>query len=203
MNEQEAGRILAITIQLDSKFPQPDDVGLLRRVWARTLHDVPFDVADRAVTAYYRSDEYAQHRETVSPANIVQYWNARRRPTESERTGLNAATRRELPAPERDPVSIQAGVDHVRAVLLGRKTPQVGNVAVAQDAAQGEAMAIREVRSRPCGHCAAEVGRPCIDGRGNPLTKSLAHPSRLKDTEVPLRGSADEALAEIAAEATP
>lgn len=185
MNEQEAGRILAVAIQLDPKFPQPDAAGLLRKVWARTLHDVPFDVAERAVTAYYRSDEYAQHRETVSPANIVQYWNARRPPTEAERTGLNAATRRALPAPQADPATIAAGVDRVRAMLLGKDAERRGeDVAHAQEAGQGEASALREARSRPCRHCGAEVGRPCVDGRGNPLTRSLAHPARLAAPEV-------------------
>lgn len=180
MNETEAGRILVIAIHLDPKFPQPDDAGLLRKVWARTLHDVPFDAADRAVTAYYRSDEYARHREPVSPADIVQYWNARRRPTEAERTGLNAATRRALPAPAPDPATIASGVDQVRAVLLGKDAHRRGEDPVhAQVAAQDAAAALREARSRPCGYCGAEIGWPCVDGRGKPLTKSPAHPVRL------------------------
>lgn len=185
MNEQEAGRILAVAIQLDPKFPQPDDVGLLRKVWARTLHDVPYDVADRAVTAYYRSDEYAQRRETVSPADIVQYWHARRRPTDAERTGLNAATRRALPAPAADPVTIAAGVDQVRAILLGKDALRRGeDTAHAQDAGQAAASALREARTRPCGYCGAEAGWPCMDSRGKPLTKSPAHPARLVAPEV-------------------
>lgn len=179
MNETEAGRILVIAIHLDPKFPQPDDAGLLRKVWARTLHDVPFDAADRAVTAYYRSDEYARHREPISPADIVQYWNARRRPTEAERTGLNAATRRALPAPAADPATIASGVDRVRAMLFGKEAERRGEPTVARD----EAAAVREARSRTCTHCGAEVGRPCVDGRGNPLTKSVAHPARLVAVE--------------------
>lgn len=199
MNETEAGRILAVAIHLDPKFPQPDDAGLLRRIWARTLHDVPFDVAERAVTNYYRSDEYAQHRESLSPANIVQYWNARRRPTEAERTGLNAVTRRALPAPAFDPVSLQAGVDQARAQLLGKDAVRRGeDPALAKDIGEGEAAVLREIRSRPCSFCKAEVGRPCVDGRGNPLTKSPAHPARLENVEVKPRGSVGEALAQIA-----
>lgn len=185
MNETEAGRILVIAIHLDPKFPQPDDAGLLRKVWARTLHDVPFDAADRAVTAYYRSEEYAQHREPVSPANIVQYWNARRRPTEAEQSGLNAATRRTLPRPPADPVTIAAGVDRVRAMLLGKDVErQGGDTAHGEDVGRTEASALRKARSRPCGYCGAEVGRPCLDGRGKPLTRSLAHPARLVAPEV-------------------
>lgn len=201
MNEPEAGRILLLAISLDPKMPQPDEAGFIRKAWASTLHDVPFDVAQRAVTAYYRSDEYAQHRETVSPANIVQYWNARRRPTEAERTGLNRATRRELPAPALDPTTLQAGVDQARAQLLGKDAVRRGeDPALAQDIGEGEAAALREIRARPCPHCRAEVGRPCVDGRGKPLTKSAAHPSRFDDAdaEVQARGSVGEALAEIA-----
>lgn len=173
MNEIEAGRMLLMAISLDPKMPQPDDAGFIRGVWAAALHDVPADAGQRAVVAYYRSDNYAQTRETISPADIVQWWNARRRPTEAERAGVPASSRRELPAAPVDPARITAGVTLVRSALAVAK-------GVDPDVAQGDADATRLVRSVPCPHCRARPGLPCTGPRGNPLTKVEAHDSRIQ-----------------------
>lgn len=199
MNEHEAGRVLLIAISLDPKMPQPDEAGLIRKVWAKALHDVPIEAAQNAVIAHYRSDEYAQRRETIAPADIVQWWNARRRPTAAEKTGENAATMRALPPVAFDPQRFRHGMDQVQAVLEGRKlrrsdTPPDD----VDDIAEGEAVVRRELRSRPCSHCGARVGQPCVDHRGKALTRSTAHPARVDAVVVETpRGAREDALAEV------
>ena len=173
MNEIEAGRMLLMAISLDPKMPQPDDAGFIRKTWATTLWDVPAEAGQRAVIDYYRSDHYAQTRETISPADIVQWWNARRRPNEMERSGETAATRRALPAPPVDPTRIAAGVTLTRTALSVAKD-------VDPDVAEGDAEARRLVRSVACPHCQARPGLPCTGPRGNPLTKVEAHDSRVQ-----------------------
>lgn len=172
MNEIEAGRMLLMAISLDPKMPQPDDAGFIRRVWGKALHDVPADAGKAAVVAYYRSDHYAQTRETISPADIVQWWNARRRPTESERAGVPATSRRALPAPPPDPDRIMAGVALCRSTLAVAK-------GVKPDVAEGDAAATRLLRSVTCPHCHAQPGERCTGLHGAPLTKTEAHPSRI------------------------
>ena len=199
MNEHEAGRVLLMAISLDPKMPQPDEAGFIRKVWAAALHDVPIEVAQSAVIAHYRSDEYARHRETVSPADIVQWHNARRRPTDAERSGLNRVTRRELPAEAFDAQHLRAGVDRVRAALFGAAAVRSGeDPADAADVAEGEVSVTREVRSRSCSHCGARAGQPCVNHRGQRLSKSMAHGSRLTAAVVPARTAAEVAVAELA-----
>lgn len=180
MNDSDAGRILAVAIGLDPKMPQPDAEGVIRGLWAEALAGVPYGAAHRAVIAYYRSEAYAQHRDSVSPADIVGWWNARRRPTEAERTGTTGANRRALPVPVANPERTRSGVDAVRAMLAqtaAMRHGQPADKATAQAAT--DTARIRDARSRRCVHCAAEPGEPCVTGRGEPLTKSIAHPTRL------------------------
>jgi len=188
VNEIEVGKLLAMAITLDPKMPEPDEAGFMRRLWTATLHDVPVELAQRALVEYYRSDRYAQTRETISPADIVQWSHARRRPSESERTGLNSATRREAPRPELDPQRIHDGVDRVHAALGVRRAIASGeDPELAVEIAQGEAAARREFLSRACPWCRAQAGRPCTDGRGRELTRTPAHPSRLDAAQVAAR----------------
>ncbi|GAA3878636.1 hypothetical protein GCM10022243_49190 [Saccharothrix violaceirubra] len=183
MNLSEAGRILATAISLDPKMPQPDAKGFIRGVWQKALHDVPYEDAEKAVFAHYRSDEYTRHRETISPADIVQWWNARRRPTERERSGSTGA--RAIPAAPFDPERLHAGVDRAVAALRAGKRVRAGSaLAVAEREGVRESTARRRVLARPCGYCRAQVGEACVDGRGRKLTKSEAHPSRLVGAEV-------------------
>ncbi len=199
MNEIEVGQVLAMAITLDPKMPEPDVDGFMRRMWTAALHDVPAELGQRAVVEYYRSDRYAQSRETISPADIVQWSNARRRPTERERSGENEATRRKAPRPPASPELIHAGVDRVFAAMhqaraiAGGEEPQMA-VAIAE----GEAVVRREFRSRPCPHCRAREGDPCVDHRGKPLTKNPAHPARMHAADVPARGGQEIAVAELA-----
>ncbi|AHH98233.1 zinc finger domain-containing protein [Kutzneria albida] len=168
MNANEAGRILLMAISLDPKMPQPDDAGFIRSAWAAALHDVPVEAGQQAVIAYYRSDRYTQTRETIAPGDIVQWWNARRRPNEQERAG---GDRRALPAPPMDPQRVMAGVSLVRKSLAIAK-------GVDPDEAEGEAEAARLLRSVRCPHCQAEVNRPCVGIRGVPLSDGVVHDSR-------------------------
>jgi len=180
MNEIETGRFLAMAIVLDPKMPQPDDQGFMRRLWTRQLADVPFDAADRALQAYYKSERYAQNRETISPADVVLWWNARRRPTDQERTGTDA--RRELPRPSFDAQRIRDGVDRVLAALAEAKAVRNGEDPLdAADMAEGETAYRRMVLARPCPHCKAGVAKPCVrPGTDIPLTKEPYHDSRKK-----------------------
>lgn len=198
MNEIEVGQVLAMAITLDPKMPEPDVDGFMRRLWTAALHDVPAELGQRAVVEYYRSDRYAQTRETISPADIVQWSNGHRRPTERERSGENAATKRSRPRLPADPELIHAGVDRVIAALRQRRAIAAGEepeMAVA--IAEGEAVVRRDYRSRRCGHCQALEGQPCVDHRGRPLTKSAAHDARIQAAEVAARAGRDVAVAEL------
>lgn len=169
MNAQEVAQLLGICSALDPKIPQPDaDVV---RAWYAVLDDVPSDQAGHIVRFYYRSERYLTSREPISPADIVQAWNARRRPSERERAGENRATRRELPRPAFDPEVIHRGVDRVMAALATKR-------GLDQEAAESEAGARRLLRSVDCPHCKAPAGQPCVGYGGRPLTKRPAHPAR-------------------------
>ncbi len=195
MNEHDAGRFLAVAVTLDSKMARPDEGGFIRRVWAEALADVPYREAHRALMAYYRSEAYAQRREPISPADIALWWSSRRRPTEAERTGTTSANRRALPAPPADPERVRAGVDAVRAALLTGTTPRP-NAPTPEQAADAVARQ-RARKTRPCRHCGAREGEPCVDVRGNPLTKTDAHPSRDDEAPATRRGTADVARREL------
>lgn len=174
MNETETGRFLAMVIALDPKMPQPDGQGFMRKLWARQLAEVPFDAADRAMQAYYSSERYLEKRETISPADVVQWWNARRRPNDRERAGTAAP--RALPRATFDPRRLRDGVDRVLAAMARGKAERAGtNQADATDEADGEVAYRRMVLAVDCPHCRAPAGRPCV------------RIGRSVDTQVPLR----------------
>jgi hypothetical protein len=176
VNEIETGRFLTMVIALDPKMPQPDDEGFMRKLWARQLAEVPFEAADKAMQAYYSSERYLERRDTISPADVVQWWNARRRPNERERTGTN--TPRALPRPALDPQRIQAGVDRVLTALIGAKAEGI------EDAEQQVAER-RTARSVACPHCQAPAASPCIrSARGDSRVEMRNHhPSRVAAAE--------------------
>lgn len=172
MNKIEVGRLLTAAKVLDPKMPEPDDQGFVLKLWARSLHDIPSDVADEAMTEYYRSARYRENREPLSPADIVQFYRDRRRYTHAEREDR----------PDFAPDRIHAGVDRAIAALAGRKAIGAGTDPVeAADEAEGESALRRAVRSIPCPYppCAALAGSACVGPGGNPLTKSPAHPARM------------------------
>jgi hypothetical protein len=175
------GRGLAVAAATDPRMPRSDPDGFIRATWVDMLRDVPAEVIEQAVKEYYCSDRYLQKRETIAPADVVQWWNARRRPTERERTGLNAATRRTGPVPELDPQRIHDGVDQVLAALGARKAIRAGeDPEMAVEIAQGEAAVRREFLSRRCPYCGADAGQPCtVPATGKQLAKAPAHPSRM------------------------
>lgn len=193
------GRALAMAASLDPRMPKSDPDGLIRSTWIAALHDVPADAVQRAVVEHYRSDRYAQKRETVSPADIVQWWNARRPPTEGERTGLNRATRRELPAADVDPQRIHDGYDQVMTALGAAKAVRRGeDPELAVEVAQGEVGVRRVFLSRACSYCGAREGSPCVvPATGQALTKTPAHDARMRAAEVAAAGTRGQALAEL------
>jgi hypothetical protein len=173
VNRDEVKGLLAFASSIDPKMPRPDPAVVAG--WTLVLGQVPADPGARAVHAYYRSERYLVSREPVSPADIVQWWNARRRPTDSERSGGSAATRRELPRAEFDPEVGRAGMDRCMAALAARK-------GLDPDAAQGEASWRRSVMAERCEHCGARPGQRCTGSwlGGKPLTRQLAHDKRMQ-----------------------
>lgn len=170
MNEVETAELLTAAKILDSRFVEPDDGGFVIRLWHRTLDDVPMHAAEEAMREYYRSSQYRETRDSISPADIVQWWRDRRR---------YAAVDRDRPPV--NPEAIAAGVDQAMAALAARKAIRAGeDPSTALEIAAGDAGARRALRSVACPHCRARPGQPCIGPRGNPLTKTEAHDSRIQ-----------------------
>lgn len=198
-HEIAVGRALAMAASLDPRMPRSDPDGLIRSTWVTALHDVPAEAVQRAVVEHYRSDRYAQRRETIAPADVVQWWNARRPPTAGERTGLNRATRRELPAADVDPQRIHDGYDQVMTALGAAKAVRRGeDQELAVEIAQGEVGVRREFRSRPCSYCGVGAGEACVvPATGRPLTRTPAHDARINAAQVAAAGTREQALAEL------
>lgn len=170
MNEIETAELLTAAKILDSRFVEPDDGGFVIRLWHRALDDVPMHAAEEAMREYYRSSQYRETRDSISPADIVQWWRDRRR-YEMEQ--------RELPPV--NPSVITAGVDRAVAALAQRKAIRAGeDPGTALEIAEGEAGARRALRSVACPHCRAKPGQPCTGPRGEPLTKTEAHDARIQ-----------------------
>ncbi|MGH7743959.1 MAG: zinc finger domain-containing protein [Candidatus Dormibacteria bacterium] len=181
MNETETGRFLTMVITLDPKMPQPDTQGFMRKLWARQLAEVPFEAADRAMQAYYRSDRYVQNREPISPGDVVQWWNARRRPNDRERRGGES---RVLPRASFDLNQLHAGVDRCITALAESKAVKDGaDIADAADIAEGDAAARRSVLAVACPHCKASSGLSCMRV-GSKIDERVPlqgyHPSRVE-----------------------
>ncbi|GAB2964216.1 zinc finger domain-containing protein [Saccharothrix stipae] len=193
------GRGLAVAAGIDPRMPRSDPDGFIRATWVDMLRDVPAEVIEQAVKDYYRSDRFAQKRETIAPADVVQWWNARRPPTERERTGLNRATERKTPRAELDPQRHRDGVDRVLAAWQGARAIRRGDDPdYAMEIAQGETAVRREFLSRPCPHCGAGEGSPCVvPSTGERLTKSPAHDARINAAQVAAAGTRGHALAEL------
>lgn len=177
MNEIEAGRFLTMAIMIDPKMPQPDEEGVMRRLWAGLLADVPAEAAGRALRAFYTGERYLVHREPISPADVIQWWNARRRPSDTERRGSDV---RELPRPEFDAVRNRRGLDGAVAYLASQRALAAGaDDSEAAEVARVEQVERRTVRSVPCPHCHVGVGVGCVVvGRGERRLRH-PHPSRL------------------------
>jgi hypothetical protein len=170
MNEIETARLLTAAKVLDSRFVEPDDGGFVIRLWHRSLDDVPMEAAEEALRDYYRSSQYRETRDSISPADIVQWWRDRRR---------YAAVDRDRPPV--DPATITAGVDRAVAELAATKAIRAGeDPGTALEIAEGDAGARRALRSVACPHCRARPGEPCTGPRGTPLVKTEAHDSRIQ-----------------------
>lgn len=171
MNEVEVGRLLTAAKILDPKMPEPDDAGFVLKLWTRSLHDIPAQVAEEAMTEYYRSARYRENREPISPADIVQWHRDRRRYQQDA-----------YPRADFDPELIHAGVDKAIAALASKKAIGSGvDPMEAADSAESETEDRRMARSVRCPYppCGAGIGMACTGPGGKPLTKTLAHQSRL------------------------
>jgi hypothetical protein len=163
VNRAEVSQLLAAAGAVDPKAPQPGE--LVLRIWTAMLVDIPMAAAERAVVDWYRTN-----RETIQPADIVNWYRDRRR-YEMEQ--------RELPPA--DPEVITAGVDRAISALAQRKAIRAGeDPGAALEVAEGDAGARRSLRSVACPHCRARPGQPCTGPRGEPLTKTVAHDSRVQ-----------------------
>src|SRR5688572_8592594 len=162
---------MAAASTVDRFFPAADPDVL--DVWHGLLADVPLEVAREAFRYHYRGSS-----ETITPHDIVAVWRSRRQ---------------HPPVPGCPPRSrdqIHAGVDRAIAALAERKALTSGeDRETAAGIAEGEANVRRLYRSIPCPHCQAEVGRPCVTGKGVSLTKSPAHPARIEAAQVNVRGN--------------
>ncbi|GLZ34854.1 hypothetical protein Lesp02_70410 [Lentzea sp. NBRC 105346] len=172
MTRDELKVLMATAASVDPYFPAADSDVL--DAWHMIVGDVPAKVAAEAFRAHYRATN-----ETIRPHDIVEVYRARRQHELEER---------DRPAPASSPEQIRAGVDRAIAALAQQKALKAGeepHMAVAL--AEGEAAVRREYRTRPCSYCKAREGQPCVDGKGRPLTKTPAHPSRMSAAEVAAR----------------
>lgn len=165
MTREEVAQLLAAASTVDPRMSQPGE--LVLRMWTGMLENIPMQAAEQALWHHYRHS-----RETIRPADIVE-WHRERRRHEPER--------RERPP--FDPDKIHAGVDRAIAALAERKAIAAGtDPGEAADIAEGEAGARRMVLSVPCTWppCKAAVGSPCVGPDGSPLKKAAAHECREK-----------------------
>lgn len=154
MTREEVAQLLAAAAAIDPMAPQPGE--LVLRIWTGMLADVPMSAAERAMWAHYR-----QTRDTIRPADIVNWWREQRR---------HAPEHRERPPV--DPEVAERGMARVLAALGAAK-------GLDEDAAESEALARRAVRSVSCPHCKAGVGQPCVQPTtGQVLRRRGAHPAR-------------------------
>ncbi|MBP2331261.1 hypothetical protein JOF56_011646 [Kibdelosporangium banguiense] len=170
MTIEEAAQLLVMAKVLDSRFVEPDDGGFVLRLWSRSLEDVPMAAAEEALGEYYRSARYRETRDSIMPADIVQWYRDRKRYPPAKR-GKPVAL----------PDEIHAGVDRVLAALAERKAITAGeDPATAADIAEGETARRRLVQSVACTWppCKASVGSPCVGPRGVPLSRGRAHEAR-------------------------
>ncbi|ALG07638.1 hypothetical protein [Kibdelosporangium phytohabitans] len=170
MTIEEAAQLLVMAKVLDSRFVEPDDDGFVLRLWSRALEDVPMSAAETALGEYYRSARYRESRDSIMPADIVQWYRDQRR--------YPPATRQR---PEFNPERIHAGVDRVFAALAARKAIGAGeDPDLAQDIADGETARRRLMHAVRCEWppCRAGEGKPCTGPRGLPLSGGRVHDVR-------------------------
>lgn len=171
MTRDELATLMAAASTVDRFFPAADDDVL--DVWHGLLADVPVQAAREAFRYHYRGSP-----ETITPYDIAEFWRGRR-----QHPPVGAGARR-------SDAQIHAGVDRALAALVERKALGRGEDAeTAVAIAEGETAVRRLYRSVVCPVCQAEAGRPCVTGKGVPLTKSPAHPSRIEAAQVEARGS--------------
>ncbi|MEV5537437.1 replicative helicase loader/inhibitor [Saccharopolyspora shandongensis] len=171
MNRSETAAILGVISAIDPKVPAPDEDVL--DLWAGLLDDVPAGTAGEAVRAYYRSERYAQTRESISPGDLVGHWRRKRREDAERRHNAQLrAHHRRRPLDDRQLCTIRNGVDQVAATLAISKGAD-------PEHAEADAHARRAVLAVPCPYCKARPGDQCLGPGGRPLTRQPAHPSRL------------------------
>lgn len=77
---------------------------------------------------------------------------------------------------------IHAGVDLVLTALAEHRALKAGeDPELAADVAEGETAVRRMWRANKCKHCKAVPGRPCVDAKGRPLTKTPCHDCRMRE----------------------
>lgn len=171
MTRDELAVLMGVASGVDRYFPAADDDVL--DAWFELLADIPAAAAREAFRYHYRGSS-----ETITPHDIANFWRARR-----QHPPVGAGARQNAE-------QIHAGVDRALAALAERMALDAGEDAeTAQAIAEGETAVRRSFRSVACPHCQAEVGRPCVTPKGQPLTKSPAHPARMTAAQVEARGT--------------
>ncbi|MEU8473722.1 zinc finger domain-containing protein [Streptomyces hygroscopicus] len=190
MTPDEAVRLLAHAAAFDNR--QPSRVAA--QAWAAALRDIPLDQDTLdAVAAFYGTvtlDDAAKfdptkrrwlephhvryHRQKIrnarlGEANVMYDGNPDETAIESitnRRALLSAAASGQFPA--QAPAAALTSSEAVDAEGRGRAI---------LNAVGRETLSRRPEFAAPCPHCAAEVGRPCVNGRGQ--RRRDAHPSRI------------------------
>lgn len=171
MNTREVSQMLAELSAIDPTVPRPSRDVLT--AWASMLDEVPLATGQEAVRAYYQGDAYAEHKRTITPADIYQHHRATRRQQAEERHNRELTEQRAAisgaPRPVRS-LATQFAIEKAR---------QCGGDPVL---AEAEVAARRSVLSVPCPHphCRAPQGVRCTSFGGRPLRQAIAHPSRLE-----------------------
>lgn len=168
MNRHEAATLLSAASTIDQTMPAADASVL--GMWAAMLDDVPAEVGQAAVRAYYRSDAYADHKRSITPADIVSFWKSHRREQRDRQiTAEITASRAAIEAAPHELPSLSELFARFNAERKGEDP----------DIAEGEAAARRLYMDATCPHCKAGPGQRCTGFDGRPLRKSPAHPARM------------------------
>lgn len=161
MNAREVAQLLGYASTLDTKISADSEMQV--RAWAGLLADVPANAGKAAIDAHY-----AQSTDTIMPADILGHWRNLKREQAERRH--NAEVKALNAAPITAPVMTLAERFAIEQAHRKGTDP---------DIAAAEATAHRAVLAVACPYCKARPNQRCTSYGGQPLTATIAHPSRL------------------------
>jgi hypothetical protein len=180
--------------------------------WAAALHDIPFDDdCLAAVDAFYGTNTHAinerfdptKHR-WIEP-NHVRYHRQRIRDARSSKANAQYSGQPDASAIEsiRSLRALNAAAADGRitpkAIETGKGADATGRGRAILHAIGREALSSRPEFAAPCPHCAAPIGRPCVNAKGE--KRQDAHPTRIEASRLARAGAdpiqREEAQAEV------